>query len=99
VPFFALLSYRFKVTHRTIRRIALWILGTILVDLCYNILPGLKLPNGDPQPFFSLNLLWVATSVIGVGGVCVWAYLKSFPTAKLIPIRDPRITESLTHHE
>jgi len=31
--------------------------------------------------------------------VCVWSYLKSFPTTKLIPIRDPRIVESLTHHE
>jgi hypothetical protein len=29
----------------------------------------------------------------------VWAYLKSFPTTKLIPIRDPRIVESLTYHE
>ena len=31
------------------------------------------------------NLVWVLTSVIGVGGICVWAYLRSFPTAKLIP--------------
>jgi hypothetical protein len=34
-----------------------------------------------------------------VGGICVWAYLRSFATTKLIPIRDPRIGESLTHHE
>jgi hypothetical protein len=41
----------------------------------------------------------VLTSVIGIGGVCIWAYLKSFPTTKLIPIRDPRVGECLTHHE
>ena len=70
-----------------------------LVDLCYKILPALKDAEGNPQPFFSITLLWVVTSVIGVGGVCVWAYLKSFPTTKLIPIRDPRIAECLTHHE
>ena len=99
VPFLLMLSYRFKTTPVIIRRIAVWILAVILVDLCYNILPALKLPSGDPQPFFSLTLLWVATSVVGVGGVCVWSYLKSFPTTKLIPIRDPRIVESLTHHE
>jgi hypothetical protein len=99
VPFFALLSYRFKVTHRIIRRIAWWILAIILVDMCYNILPALKDLHGDSLPFVSLNLFWVLTSVVGVGGVCVWAYLRSFPTAKLIPIRDPRIVESLTHHE
>jgi hypothetical protein len=99
VPFFALLSYRFKVTKHIIRRIAFWNLGIILVDICYNILPALKDSHGDPLPFISLNLVWVLTSVIGVGGICVWAYLRSFPTAKLIPIRDPRIVESLTHHE
>ena len=55
--------------------------------------------HDEPLPFLSLNLLWVASSVIGIGGICVWAYLRSFATAKLIPIRDPRIVESLTHHE
>ncbi len=99
VPFLLLLSYRFKVTHRTIRRIALWILAVILIDLCYNILPAIKDAAGHPKPFLSFNLLWVLTSVIGVGGICCWSYFRSFPTAKLIPIRDPRINECLTHHE
>ena len=99
VPFLLMLSYRFKTTPHIIRRIAFWILGVILVDLCYNILPALKDEHGNPFPFFSITLLWVATSVVGIGGVCAWAYLKSFPTTKLIPIRDPRIAECLTHHE
>jgi hypothetical protein len=99
LPFFALLSYRYKITKPIIRRIALWILAVILIDISYNILPALKDSHGDAAPFFSINLLWILTSVVGVGGVCVWAYLRSFPTAKLIPIRDPRIGESLTHHE
>ena len=99
VPFCALLSYRFKVTQHIIRRIAFWVLSIILVDLCYNILPALKDEHGDSLPFLSINLLWVLTSVIGVGGICTWAYLKSFPTTKLFPIRDPRVGESLSHHE
>jgi hypothetical protein len=99
VPFLYLLSYKHKVTPSKIRPIAYWILGTILVDLCYNVLPALKNEDHNPLPFLSLNLLWVLTSVIGVGGVCIWSYLKSFPTAKLLPIRDPRIGECLTYHE
>ncbi len=99
IPFFALLSYRFKVTQHIIRRIALFMLAVILLDMCYNILPALKDSHGDAKPFLSINLIWVLTAVVGVGGVCVWSYLRSFPTAKLIPIRDPRIGESLTHHE
>jgi hypothetical protein len=99
IPFCALLSYRFKVTQHIIRRIAFWILITIFVDICYNVLPVLKDAHGDPLPFLSLGLVWSITSAIGVGGICIWAYLRSFPTAKLIPTRDPRILESLTHHE
>jgi len=99
VPFLYLLSYKHKVVHAKVRPIVIWILGIILVDMCYNILPVLKDEHGDSLPFISVNLIWVLTSVVGVGGVCVWAYLRSFPTTKLIPIRDPRIVESLTHHE
>ncbi len=99
LPFCALLSYRYKVTHHIIRRIAFWVLAIIFVDICYNVLPALKDEHGDPIRFLSPALLWSVTSAIGIGGICIWAYLRSFPTAKLIPIRDPRITESLTHHE
>jgi len=99
IPFFALLSYRFKVTHHIIRRIAYWILTIILIDICYNVLPAIKDAHGNPEPFLSIQLLWTITSVVGVGGICAWAYLKSFPSTKLIPIRDPRIRECLTHHE
>lgn len=99
VPFCALLSYRYKVTQHIIRRIAYWMLAIILVDMCYNIMPALKDSHGDSLPMLSLNLIWVLTSVVGVGGICVWSYLRSFPTQKLIPICDPRIGESLTHHE
>jgi len=99
IPFFFLLSYRYKVTKHIIRRVAWWFLAVILLDMCYNIMPALKDSHGDSLPLLSLNLVWILTSVAGVGGVCVWAYLRSFPTTKLIPIRDPRIGESLTHHE
>ncbi len=99
LPFFLLLSYRFKVTHHIVRRIAYWILAIILVDICYNVLPAMTDAHDHPEPFLSMKLLWIVTAVIGVGGICAWSYLKSFPTTKLIPIRDPRISECLTHHE
>ncbi len=99
VPFLLWLSYRRKSTLKPALWISLWVAFIILVDICYNVLPALKDANDEPLPFLSFNLFWVLTSVIGVGGICVWAYLKSFPTAKLIPIRDPRIVESLTHYE
>jgi hypothetical protein len=99
LPFLLLLSYRYKVTHRTIRRIAFLVLFVIFVDLCYNILPALQDAKGNPQPFFSINLLWAVTSVVGVGGICIAAYLRDLPKTKLIPIRDPRIAECLAHDD
>ena len=99
VPFLALLSYRYKVNRGPIGRIAVWILAVIFIDLCWNILPAIKDAKGHPVPFFSAGLLWAATATVGVGGVCVWAYLRSFATTRLIPIRDPRIADSLMHHE
>jgi hypothetical protein len=99
VPFLYLLSYKHKIVHKKIKFISIWIPCIIFFDLCYNILPAMKNEHGDPLPFLSLNLLWTITAVIGVGGIWLFAYLKSFPTAKLIPIRDPRINECLLHHE
>jgi hypothetical protein len=99
LPFCLLLSYRYKVTHVTARRIAYFILVVVFIDICYNILPALKDANGNPQPFFSLNLLWSVAATAGIGGICMAAYLRSLATTKIIPIRDPRIGECLNHDD
>lgn len=98
-PFLLLLSYKRKLDKSAMPRIAAFIAFVFLIDVIYNVMPAMKHSNGDAYSFLSSNLLWIATSVVGVGGVCVWAYLSSFAKTKLIPIRDPRIAESLTHHE
>lgn len=98
-PFCYLLSYRYKIEHRGATFIAWWILVMLFVDVCFNTLPAIKDAAGHPRPFFSPMIIWHFTALAGVGGVCVWAYLRSFATTKLIPIRDPRIAECLTHHE
>jgi hypothetical protein len=98
-PFLTLIHYPVKLSKVWMPRIAFFIAVIFLVDIIYNVWPAKKNELGDPLPFLALHQLWTLTAVIGIGGVCIWAYLKSFPTAKLIPIRDPRIGESLTHHE
>ncbi len=111
-PFLGLISYPAKVSKKWMKFMATWICTIVLIDIIYNVWPSKKvtaqmvadghafgLGVGDPLPFLAVHQLWTLTAVIGVGGIWLWAYLKSFPTAKLIPIRDPRIGESLTHHE
>ena len=99
VPFLYLLSYKAKITPRWLAPVAVWILAFSLVDVCYNILPFRKDAAGDPLPFLGTQLVWTLAAVVGVVAICVWAYLRSFATTKLIPIRDPRILESLQHRE
>jgi hypothetical protein len=99
VPFIAWLFYRYKANRRPALVISVWVAAIILVDICYNVLPALKDAAGEPMPFLTIRLFWVLTSVAGVGGICAWAYLRSFATTRIIPIRDPRIVEALTHHE
>ncbi len=98
-PFLTLIHYPVKLSKVWLPRVAGFIAVVVLIDMIYNVMPSLKKANGDAYPFTSLNLLWIATAVVGIGGICVWAYLNSFAKTKLIPIRDPRIVESLTHHE
>lgn len=102
VPFLLLLSYKNKLVHSRIKGIAIWILAIIAIDLYYNIMPFMKDGEGNPISFLASLLqhgIWEITAFVGIGGIWVWSYLTSLATTKLIPIRDPRIGECLTHHE
>lgn len=94
-----LLGYRNKIIHQRIKFIACWNLFFLFIDICFQVLPALRDAEGHPREFIGPGLLWSLTSIVGIGGVCLWAYLRSIPTTKLIPIRDPRLIESLTYHE
>jgi hypothetical protein len=100
VPFIFLLFYANKISTVSMVGISCWILLFHLVDIYYNILPS-KLDNWIPVynfPVFDVALLWDLAALVGVGGICVWAALRSFSSQRIIPIRDPRILESVHHH-
>jgi hypothetical protein len=104
-PFFFLLFYYSKVTHRKILFISCWIIFWQLIDIFYNILPGI-IPEANPAigafdytvRQFSVTAYDFA-AVIGIGALCVTAYLWSRARTEPIPIRDPRILLSINHHE
>lgn len=97
VPFLFLLQHPLKKRVWSMSFICLWILAIQLLDILYNIVPAKKLPNGDPMPF-GISPFDV-TALLAVGGICGWAFFRSFGRARCIPIRDPRIIESLHIHE
>jgi hypothetical protein len=96
-PFLYLLGYRNKILYGRIAFISAWFILAQLVDFYYNIMPYKKDQMGDPLPF-SVSI-WDITSLLAVGGICVWAFSNSLGRTKSIPVRDPRILESVHHHE
>tara|TARA_E500000178_G_scaffold12981_2_gene12476 strand:+ start:4783 stop:6057 length:1275 start_codon:yes stop_codon:yes gene_type:complete len=102
-PFLILLWYKTKVVVWRSVAIAGWILCFHLLDLYWNIVPG-KLADPDAHGAgylvrqFSVNIFDIA-AVIGVGGVCIWAFCNSTKKAEAIPVRDPNIENSLNYVE
>ena len=102
LPFFFLLNYHTKVSRKVLPMVAIWVLCFHILDLYFNILPG-KIADsaavlGYQVREFTVSPFDIAT-LVGVGGLCVFAYLRSQPKAEIIPIHDPRIEESLNYHE
>ncbi len=105
-PFLYLLFYRNKIVGPRLLFIVCWILVFHLLDLYWNIIPGREIVPGlivgfEARPVLGSHLLWGLASLVGVGCLCVWSVLRSFQSADAddIPVRDPRILESLHHHE
>jgi len=102
-PFLCLLWYKTKVVVWRTVAISVWILTFHIIDLYWNIIPG-KLVNPDAHAAgylvrqFSVN--WVdVTSLIGIGGICIWAFCRSTKKAEPIPVRDPNIVLSINYSE
>lgn len=102
IPFFTLLINKNKITAKRLCLIACWILVFHAADLYFNILP-LREPTADNVIGHTIRqfsiTLWDIAAIIGTGAICLWAYVRSIKKAQPIPIRDPRIEESLHHHE
>jgi len=99
VPFIALLWYPTKVIPWRFRAISLWILFFGFVDLLFNIVPIQKPADNilgyKTLPLVTPALLVDLCVIAGIGGVCIWAMLRSAAKHKPIPVNDPRVLESI----
>jgi len=101
IPFLFLLWYPTKVIRFRIMGICVWILLFTLLDMYWNILPKQKAAENvvgfQVQQFIPNG--WDLAALIGLGGIVLWAMLKSAAKHEAIPIHDPRIQESLHAHQ
>lgn len=100
VPFLFLLWHKSKFGTR-LKFIAVWILVFHLLDLYWNIVPQkLATDSHGGYTVRQFGIGWVdVTMFLGVGAIVIWAFLKSAARHRPIPIRDPRIEESINCHE
>lgn len=102
-PFLILLFYESKRTP-FLFFFSFYVLAMHLVDLYWNILPG-KIPAADGHGYsvrgvpLDISLIFDIGALAGIGGLCIWAFLQSSKKGHAIPIRDPRILESINCHE
>ena len=89
LPFPVLLM---QVTKKTkyINHVAVWILFMQMVDVFVIVLPALH-PTGV---HFS-DIFLSACSLVGIGGILGWLFLKNIGKSNLFPMRDPRLLGSI----
>jgi hypothetical protein len=100
-PFLFLLWHKNKFGGR-LKFIAIWILCLHFVDLLWNILPQKMGDHHSATGYIVRQWSLDPSEVLvflGAGGICIWAFLRSVARHRPIPIRDPRIAESLHAHE
>jgi hypothetical protein len=89
VPFFFLLPRAIKRSTLTLAAAASWMLLMHLVDLYWLVMPNLHPEGARPA-------LLDAATLVGSVGVFLAAFGRSLGRHALVPIRDPRLAESLT---
>lgn len=91
VPFFFLLPRAIKRSAKALAAVSIWLLAMHALDLYWLVMPNLR----NLQPAGRVAGL-VAAALIGCCGVFLAAFGLALRRQALIPLRDPRLPESLT---
>ncbi|HXU45296.1 MAG TPA: hypothetical protein VN783_07210 [Thermoanaerobaculia bacterium] len=90
IPFGLLLSRGLKRSPRKLVVVAFWMLAMRWVDFVWQVEPTFH-PQG-------LHLPWVfLATLLGLGGVWLWAFLGQLQKRPLLPVNDPYLAEAVGH--
>lgn len=102
VPFLLLISRYPKRHPRVLVWLCAWVLVAHWIDMFYLVMPhNLPAESGreaQAAPLLLTDVLQCLTALVGIGGVFGWAVLNRMRSAALVPLRDPRLPESLAFH-
>ena len=91
VPFIFFMSRHMKRNLKAHAFFALWLVFMHIVDLYWIIMPNVS-PKG-----LHITLADI-TSFVGIGGIYFYVFFKRMNKVLLVPIKDPRLEESLSLH-
>ena len=92
LPFFALMSRHIKRNPKTLMVGAIWMLTMEWLDMYWLIQPVMTHHHHSyDAPFHIMDV----TSFIGIGCILLSVIIKNMTQSALIPVKDPRIQESL----
>lgn len=92
LPFFLLLFRHIKRRMQSLMLVALLVLVTRLLDLCWMVLPAF----GDSTP--GLRLLWMVVLLpLGLGGLWFGYFTWQLQQMPLLPVNDPRMEGAFEH--
>jgi uncharacterized membrane protein YpjA len=89
IPFFFMMSRHIKRNRTTLLVASGWMLVMHYLDLFWQVMPTIQ--HHGPH-FTAVHAL----SMLGVGGVCVAMVGVLLRKVPLVPVRDPRLSESLS---
>lgn len=91
VPFAILLSATVKQNVKQVTLVAAWLLLMRMVDLLWTIQPNFH------EGAFHISWMHV-TTMLGLGGIWVAAYLTFLGARPMLPVNDPYLKEALATH-
>ena len=93
LPFFFLMARTVKKNPLALCVAAKWMLFIHFVDICWLVLPTFH--PGGPGDLSLRDWLLLLTCFLTVGGLFLGVFLRLTTTTALVPIKDPRLPESL----
>jgi hypothetical protein len=91
-PFLGLMSRHIKRNPKTLMFWAVWVIVAELIDMMWLVQPAWAHHHGTDQLHFDLSDILL---VLGIGGVWVAVFTYGLVNKALVPLKDPRLAESV----
>ena len=88
IPFFVLFPMEIKKNMPVMMSMTIWILVMHWIDIYWLVMPTLH--------SHGIHFSWMDfTTLIGIGGIFIWRFLRLMYSKPLVPVNDPRLESSI----